>query len=53
MERNTTMRAYGVETHGYADPTGRVGQPHPAVAVGLLLSCALLFATLAALGQIV
>jgi|HubBroStandDraft_2_1064218.scaffolds.fasta_scaffold3163142_2 hypothetical protein len=47
------MRAYGVETHGYADPTGRVGQPHPAVAVGLLLSCALLFATLAALGQIV
>ena len=26
----------------YADPTGRVGTPHPAVALGLLMSSAVL-----------
>jgi hypothetical protein len=39
------------ETYWYADPTGRAGVPHPAVAVGLLLASALLIGSLAALGQ--
>lgn len=35
------------ETYWHADPTGRAGQPHPLVALGILVSSALLVALVA------